>query len=196
VSTVIPGMTKAAWAMKREELEKRGVSESKFVYRLSRAGYRKEWGGRYREPGIGYRILAFVLRLLPKIGPLRALAFHPPGQQAEALFAASFTQTVDQYRGRLREEQSDSLWLENRDFDTGQITRPTEYRMADDAYSKLAIQLAKKPPGSIEPALVADVLRFYRDPELPYATKRHGKAWRDTLAALAKLKLQALAAAR
>ena len=89
--------------------------------------------------------------------------------------------------------RASQLQLENRDFDTGNVTRPTEYRMADEAYAQLAIKLADKDPGSVDPKLRANILEFFHDPDLPFAGKKDPKKWEKTLAALGKLKNNGLA---
>jgi hypothetical protein len=189
VSSVIPELTRVAWHMKKEELAgaRPTVSKRKFVYNLSRASYRKEWHEKYQKPGIGARILAFLIRILPKIGPLKALSFQPPTPQTAALFETSFDRTLDEYRRLLTDQRSHRLALEDRDFDTGNATRGGEYRLADDTYSKLLRKLAEKDPATIDSALLHNVFDFYQDLRLPYATKKNAQDWQETLAALNKL---------
>jgi len=189
VSVVIPELTRAAWHMKKDELAsaRPAVSKRKFVYNLSRASYRREWHEKYQKPGIGARILAFLIRILPKIGPLKALSFQPPTPQTTALFETSFDRTLDEYRRLLTDESAHRLVLEDRDFDTGNATYGGEYRLADDTYSKLARKLAEKDPATIDPALLHNVFDFYQDLRLPYATKKNAQDWQETLAALNKL---------
>ena len=107
--------------------------------------------------------------------------------QTAALFERSFDRTLDEYRQLLADESAHRLVLEDRDFDTGNPTRPCEYRLADDTYSKLARQLARKEPSAIDPTLLKNVLTFYRDLQLPYATKKSPADWEQTMAALDKL---------
>jgi hypothetical protein len=189
VSAVIPELTRVAWHLKKDELRKSqpAMSRRKFVYNISHASYRKEWHEKYRKPGIGTRILAFFIRILPKIGPLKALSFQPPTPQTAALFELSFDRTLDEFRKLLAEENAHRLVLPDRDFDTGNPTRPCEYRLADDTYSKLARKLASQDPSAVDPALLKNVLNFYRDLKLPYATKKSPKDWQQTVAALDKL---------
>jgi hypothetical protein len=192
VSILIPEMTRIAWHLKKDELaaskQRMTISKRQFVYNLSRASYRKEWKDNYREPGIWARILAFLMRILPKVGPLKALSFKPPTAQTLNLFETSFNRTLEEYRNLLRQESSGKLALDDRDFDTGLPTRPTEYRLADDAYAKLARELAKKDRASINPEMLHDILAFYRDPNLQYATRKDRKKWAETLTALEKLR--------
>jgi len=190
VSSIIPEMTKVAWKLKKDELIKAqpGISRRKFTYNLSRASYRKEWDGQYEKPGIGARILAFLFRILPKVGPLKALSFHAQTPQTDKFFQDSFNQTIDSYRGLLKEQSANALQLTNRDFDTGAVTRPGEYRMADNAYSKLAIKLAEKDPAAIDAKLRDNILAFFKDLKQPYATKEDPKEWQQTVAAVEKLR--------
>jgi hypothetical protein len=190
VSSIIPKASRVAWDIHKDELQKAqpGLQRNRFVYSLSRASYRKNWSRKYKEPGIGTRLLALVVRILPKVGPLSALAFRAPTQQTEQLFEKSFVATLDTYRALLREAGAGTLHLPNRNFDTGALTRPGEYRMADDTYSLLAINLAQKDPASLDPALRRNVLAFFSDPKQPFATRRDPKQWQKTVAALDKLK--------
>jgi hypothetical protein len=190
VSAIIPEMTKVAWKLKKDELTKAqpGLSRRKFVYNLSRASYHKEWDGEYEKPGIGARILAVLFRILPKIGPLKALSFRAPTPQTDRLFQESFNKTLDSYRELLKVENARQLQLTNRDFDTGEVTRPGEYKMADKAYSKLAVKLADKEPAAIDPKLRDNILAFFKDLNQPYATKDDPKEWQATVAAVEKLR--------
>ena len=190
VSVVIPAVTRATWRIKRKELVKADpkMTRRRFVYNISRGSYRKEWNGKFREPGIGTRILAFIIRILPKIGPLKALSFKPPTPQTESLFQSSFERTMTEYRRLLTDAGAGRLSLPNQDFDTGQPTRPGEYRLADEAYAKLVRKLADRDPAALDPKLRADVLAFYRDLSQPFATKKNPKDWQKTVAAIEKLR--------
>jgi hypothetical protein len=190
VSAVIPELTRVAWNIRKDDLVKAkpSLTRRKFVYNLSKASYRKEWDGKYKGPGFGARVLAFFIRILPKIGPLKALAFKPPTKQTAALFETSFNRTLDEYRSLLTAAGAGHLTLDDRDFDTGKPTRPGEYRLADDAYAKLAEKLAEKEVASIDAAVLKNVLEFYRDPQAPYATRHDPKEWQKVQAALGKLR--------
>jgi hypothetical protein len=100
------------------------------------------------------------------------------------------------YRDLLAQAGAGTLHLPDRDFDTGALTKPMEYRMADDTYSLLAINLAQKDPGSIDPALRQNVLAYFNDPDQSYATKRDPMQWQKTLVALGKLRTAQASASR
>jgi hypothetical protein len=190
VSTFIPALTRAAWTTKKKELMavQPTITRKKFLYNIKRAQYRREWKEKYQEPGIGTKILAFIIRILPKIGPLKALSFLPPTPQTESLFQLSFDRTLDEYRKLLADTGAGCLSLPNRDFDTGQLTRPGEYRLADETYAELAEKLADKDPDKVSPDIRANVLNYFSDLSQPYAVKKDPKKWVKTVAAIEKLK--------
>jgi hypothetical protein len=190
VSQFIPYMTRVAWKTQKDELMKAqpGLVRRKFVYRLSRAEYRKSWNEKYQRPGPGASVLAFVIRILPKVGPLKVLAFKAPTPQAEKLFETSFLKTLDLYTDLLKQQRSGQLQLPNHDFDTGHPTAPGEYRLADETFGELAQKLADQDPASVDPELRRTVLMFYGNGNTAPATKQKPEEWRKTMEAVAKLR--------
>ena len=147
-------------------------AKRKFLYRLSRSDYEKEWGKDYTKPGFGTRVLSALLRYMPKIGPFKALAFNNPTAQTEDLYFKSINTTVDQYRAFLEEVRADSLVLPNRDLDTGKMTKAAEYSLTDDTYAKLLDQLAERKFDLTSPELRDNILQFYSDLSAPIDTKK------------------------
>ena len=191
ISKIIPEMTRVALLSRKKEIVRDTPNFNKkvFLYNLSRAQYQKEWGTEYRRPGVGTRILAFFLRLVPKFGPFKALAFKIPTTQTEDMYIKSINKTVDDYGALLRQERTGKLLLSDLDCDTGRPTRAGEYSLADDTYARLLGDLAKKKFDQTPPELREDILSFYSDLTAPIATKRDAKAWKATLDDLDKLKL-------
>ncbi len=113
VAHLVPEGTKIAWELKRDEIVKAapGTTREKFIYNLSRAEYRKQWGGEYEHPGPLARVMAFLFRLVPKIGPFKAVAFRPPTAETVRLFMMSFNRTVEDYRGLLSKARAGRLDL-------------------------------------------------------------------------------------
>ena len=138
VSGLIPRATRIAWAMKGKEIEKHspGMGRRKFLYNISRASYEKEWGINYDRPSFLDHLVAFVLRLVPPIGPLRDIRFKTPDAASESLFMESFDRTLDRYRSLLKDAGEGKLRLENLNFDTGKPARSGTYRLADEAAAK------------------------------------------------------------
>ena len=190
VSKQIPQATRIAWTLKKDEIQKDapGITKRKFLYNISRASYEKQWGKNYQQPTFWEKFLAFLYRLLPKIGPLRVLQFRTPTPQTEKLFEQSFNATLDRYRALLSDEAAGHLELINMNFDTGVMTGPGKYRMNDDAHAKLLGKLAEQKFAEASPAVREEILHFYSDPGAPYATKRDAKAWAKVQAQLEQLK--------
>jgi Zinc dependent phospholipase C len=186
VSTVIPRTTKVAWHLKRDEIQHSDLSETKtkFIYNISNSGYRKDWGDVYEKPGFFARFKAFIVRLLPKIGPFRALAFHPPPPAIEQIYMHSFNETLDHYRALLLAEQKDELQLPNENLDTGEVTEPADYRLADETYAKLLDKTNGKP---VSDTLRLNILAYYADPDQAFATKKSREAWQKVLDELSRL---------
>lgn len=191
VSNVIPEMTKVAWQEKKNEIQKDqpGITERKFIFNLSRASYRKRWSERYRSPGIGTRILAFLIRIIPKVGPFRALSFRTPTPEAEQLFMVSFNATIYDYR-QIAKEQGDlgHLTISNDNFDTGSVTGPGQYPLADNTYAELVDRLDKDHFKTISPQLRAALLSYYSNLNAPFHTKRNKKEWKRVVTEIAELK--------
>ncbi len=190
VSTIIPEMTKVAWQVKAGDIEKAvpGITRHKFIYAMRRSAYEKEWGKQYEKPGILARFLAIVFRFFPKVGILRALSFKPPTPEAEKMFLESYETTVELYRQALAQIRGGRLELKNLDFDTGRPTRAGEYELCDETYGDLVLKLVERKFESVSPALRADILRFFGDPNAPFKTKKDKKKWPRIVGALGDLR--------
>jgi hypothetical protein len=191
VSRIIPQMTQIALKTHKKEIMKEtpDFAKQKFLYRLSRSEYEKEWGKDYTKPDFGTRFWSVVLRYMPKVGPFKALAFNSPTPKTEDLYFKSINTTVDQYRLYLQQVGSDSLDLANCDFDTGKETRAAEYSLTDETYAKLLGQLTARKFDLTSPDLRANILNFYSDLSLPLETKKDSARWQIVLADLDQLKL-------
>lgn len=190
VSQLLPKATRVAWSLKKSEIMKDepGVTKRKFLYNLSRASYQKNWGNDYQRPTLGERLLAFLARIIPKIGPLKVLQLRTPTPEAERLFEASFNASLDRYRTLLAGVASGHLDLPNDNFDTGEITGPGKYRLNDETQAELLDALAKQTFRGVSPELRAELLEFYGHPDAPYATKNKRKEWAKVQAELEQLK--------
>ena len=179
VSQLLPKATRIAWSLKKDQIMKDepGITKSKFLYNLSRASYQKNWGTAYQPPTFGERFTAFLVRILPKVGPLRVLQLQTPTPQAERMFEASFDKTLQRYRDLLDREAAGHLELPNDNFDTGGVTGPGKYRLNDETQAELLDALAKQNFNGVSPELRAELLEFFAHPDAPYATKSKPKEW-------------------
>ena len=171
------------------------MTKRKFLYNVRRSSYEQEWGKEYERPGSFARFLAFLFRIVPKVGPFKGLALQLPTAQTEALFMQSFNKTLELYRANLRGLSTGTLRLENMDFDTGKPSRPGEYSLADYTYGRLLRELRKKNFQGMTAELRANLLEFYTNPK-PFSTgklkgrKSDAKTWQETLAAAEQLRTQ------
>jgi hypothetical protein len=191
VSRMIPEMTKIALRTHEKDMMKETPSfaKKKFLYRLSRSDYEKEWGKDYKKDGFKTRLFSVLLRYMPKIGPFKALAFNNPTPQTEDLYFKSINTTVDQYRIYLEQVRAGSLELVNCDFDSGKETKAAEYTLTDETYAKLLGQLAQRKFDLTSPELRDNILVFYSDLSAPIETKKDPDDWQRVLGSLDQLKL-------
>jgi hypothetical protein len=194
ISRLIPQLTQVALETHKKDLirETPDFARHKFLYRLSRSDYEKEWGKTYTKPGIGTRILALCFRYLPKVGPLKGLGFNNPTPQTEDLYIKSIDTTTDRYRALLEEARIHKLVLPNCDLDSGELTSAAEYSLADDSYARLLAELSARKFDLTTPKLRDDILAFYSDLSLPIETKKNAARWQKVLSDLDQLKAAAL----
>jgi hypothetical protein len=190
VSQLLPKATRIAWSLKKDDIMKDqpGMTRKKFLYNLSRASYQKNWGNQYQPPTFGEKFLAFLARILPKIGHLRTLQLKTPTPETERIFEESFNATLDRYRHLLSQVDTDQPDLPNDNFDTGEITGPGKYRLNDETHAKWLHALAKETFSGASPEVRAELMEFFGHPDAPYATKRKPKDWAKVQAELEQLK--------
>lgn len=190
VSVVIPEMTRVALLNRRADQvpEVHDHAHRKFLYQISRTNYEKEWGRGYRRPGFGSRVLAFFLRIIPKVGPASALAFKVPTAQTEDMYIKSVNKTTDNYNSLLHQVKASDLKFPNTDCDTGQDTHAAEYSLADATYAHLLLELDKQHFAQLTPELRNNILAYFSNPNAPYHDKRNRKKWAQIQQALERLK--------
>ncbi|HEV7219735.1 MAG TPA: zinc dependent phospholipase C family protein [Terriglobales bacterium] len=193
ISTIIPEMTRVALLNRKKEVirDTWNSNEKTFLYHVSRTSYQKEWGRGYRKPGFGARVLAFFLRIVPKIGPFKALGFKIPTTKTEDMYIKSINQSVDDYGTALKQTKNGQLDLPDMDFDTGRPTAAGEYSLADKTYAHLLDDLAKKHFDQLAPDLRQNILDFYASGKPLISAKKDKKsvsAWQKTQDELNQLK--------
>jgi hypothetical protein len=187
VSRVIPEMTQVALATREHHIhEKDNKAKKQFLFHLSRADYEKEFGAKYRRPGIFARILAFFLRLIPKFGPFKALAYKDPTPTTEDLYFRSMNNVVTHYHTLVQEAERGDLSFPDRNLDTGEFTQPGKYDLADKAYADLARKLQEQEFAGVTPALKQNILAFFAGPVKDAKEKK--EEWKKTQRALLALK--------
>jgi len=191
VGTLVPKLVNTAWASKRDQVDQAGqVSQDPVTFTFSRDEFEREYGHDYRRPGLGVRIVAWLVRIVPKIGPFKPLAFKAPTPEAQRLFLSSFATVVDHYHQLLADVKAGRLTIVDRNFDTGLPVKAGAYGLVDETYAALLSRLASRQFLHVDAALRADLLTFYRDLDAPIATKKDAHDWRLLLAQLEVLKAQ------
>jgi hypothetical protein len=190
VSETIPEMTQVALRTHKKEImrEVPDFEKKEFLYRLSRADYEKEWGKEYERAGFGTRFLAVLLRIVPKVGPLKALDFKTPTPKTESMYFASINLTADKYGAYLKAVRARTIKLTDNDLDSGKPTVAAEYSLADDTYAKLLAQLAGDKFRNTTTPLQTNILAFYADPSAPIETKKDPERWQKVRANIDELR--------
>jgi hypothetical protein len=168
VATTIPGMTKVAWGKKRDAIRNviPGAQKTTVVFNLRRREYEREFGADYEKAHGFARFLGFMYRLIPKIGPFRALSFSVPTPEAERLFLTSFTATRERFKQSLDAVSAANLHLVNTDFDTGKPTALGESALADETYDDLLGKLADHKFANVSADLQKNLVAHYGDVHL------------------------------
>jgi hypothetical protein len=112
-------------------------------------------------PTLFDKVAAFFVGILTKRHSLTKLDVIIPTKTTEQLFLQAWTETHETYKKRVADIDAGQLHLSNLDFDTGEPTRIQEYKLADNAYSKLLLLLSRNNFQGVSPSLKANILAFY-----------------------------------
>jgi len=186
VKELIPSATRAAWKTKRKEIRELNpsVRRRSYVYTIRRQKYYKEFGKERDKSKFGESVLAFLIRIAPKWGPLKILKFRIPNKEAEKIFLESFDKTIVNYRHEVTGASKGRMELSNIDWDTGKKTMQGEYSLADKTYSDWVIKLKERKFETITSPMKRNILTFYKDHSDPGIDNEQ---WQETLAALEEL---------
>jgi hypothetical protein len=189
IKNLFPTVTRAAWAGKKKEIVKAnpGMTRRKFEYKMRRANYYREFGKRHERPGFFPGVLAVVVKVMPKVGPLRALRIRIPGPEAEKIFIRSFDTVQVHFTIALKKLNTSDISLDNIDYDTGHDTSPGEYILADETYSDLLLKLSAKNFTNVDAALRKNIVWFYGSCNTSIAAMAGREKWEQMTVALDSL---------
>ncbi len=164
VSRTIPAATRIAWAERQRDIRRTqpGVTRSKFIYLMSRSSYEREWGKQYDRPTRRDQFAAALVKLIPSVGPLRALSFKMPTPDVEKLFMRSFDTSIAEYTAQLDQARAKTLKIANPNYDLGQTVKPGVYVLQDQAYRFWLRQLAAKHYQTMAPDMRDELLNYFR----------------------------------
>ena len=186
VSQIIPEMTKVALLVKGDQLQQEipNFNRQRFLYRLSDADYQKSWGSGYQKPGPGAHVMAAVFKVVPKVGPFRAIDFKEPTAKTENLYLKSVDDTVAHYGTALHQVRDKDLQTSEINLDTGKPTERGAYPLADVTYRELLDALAYQEFINMTPGVEESILHFYDGFGFPKAGTRLDNCvverWRKT----------------
>jgi len=163
VRDMFPAIIHRAWHLKKKEImaNDHNASRSSFKYRMSKRAFDKEFGGNYSRPSFKARLIAFIIGVLPKIGPLKSLKFKDPGPEGEKLFNASIDSILFQYTIAVQQVSRQKVALKNIDYDTGMPTKIGEYELTDKTYSEWLKHLQKQHFVNADDKLKQRLAAFY-----------------------------------
>jgi hypothetical protein len=110
--------------------------------------------------------MAVMFKVVPKVGPFRAIDFKEPTSKTEDLYFKSVDQTVSGYGEALKQVKNNELQTPEIDLDTGKPTKYGEYPLADVTYRELLDELAAKNFADMTPELRNSILNFYSEFDL------------------------------
>ena len=145
------------------------------------------WDQYRKKAGVGTYMLAGLIYILPKIGPIKLVAIKGPTAATEAEYVRSVNRSTDALSNALGSFGKPRAGLPNRDLDTGAPVQPGQYRLTDETYARLLDRLVADPKHSVPPGLKADIQHYYADPSAPIATKRNPSKWAQVQANLQTL---------
>ena len=180
----------------------------------ARVATENDWQSYRRKAGIGTYMLAGLLFVIPKIGPLKMVDIKGPTEATEAAYIHSVILATDQLRrtlarftppsatqpaganiasrpettGQANQALSDPLHpLPNLDLDTGRVVTPGGYSLTDTTYASLLHTLTRQPNEPIPPGIKRDIQAYYANPDAPITTRKDPQKWAQVQADLATL---------
>jgi hypothetical protein len=189
VRTLISAFAEAELVLHRHQFPAQPNDENYAVFseRVSRTNYDRHWKHAFKGPGVGAHMLAVLVFIVPKMGPVSDLAIKIPTPETEEWYLKSVNHSVDVYRDLLTKIRTGAqfrLGLANLDLDTGKVTRPGSYPLTDKTYAELLQRLTARPERIVPTRLKKNVLEYYSDPDAPIVTKKNKKAWGRVMAEL------------
>ncbi|MBW4889451.1 zinc dependent phospholipase C family protein [Mucilaginibacter sp. HMF5004] len=191
VKSLLPGLTHAAWAIKKNEIKRNDstATGSKFHYRMNRRKYYEEFGTKREKLSFKARVFAFIIKVLPKVGPLKVFKFKDAGPEGEKIFIKAFDTMLVHYATAittLRTQKTPGLI--DIDFDTGQYTRMGEYELADETYSDLVLKLEDNKYIYLTKPLQQNILDFFNNDHRSAFMQKEPDKWKKTILAVDMIK--------
>ena len=136
----------------------------RFAARVAQTNYERKWKRTKRGPGVKAHLLAVLVWIVPKVGPVSDLAIKIPTIQTEEDYFRSVDHTADHFAEtlhRLQSEMDDPLVFANLNLDTGNAIEYKKYPLADQTHEELLARLTARPGRIIPPGLKRQLLAYF-----------------------------------
>jgi hypothetical protein len=171
IKSLLPNIVRTGWAKKKSEIRKLqpDATARSFSYRMKNRMYYHEFGkDHYQKAGFFQSIIARLIPVLPKVGPLAKLKFKAPTPEAEQLFIRSFDTTLVKYDLVIAGlHKGNAIHLPNKTLDTGHQTVWGEYPIADESYEAFLLMHSEQKFGNVHPDIKANLLLFFKTSNTP-----------------------------
>jgi hypothetical protein len=186
---------------KHEPAEPASKERDDYDAQVAAAAAKDDWEHYRHHSGVGTYMLAGIIFIIPKIGPLRLVAVKGPTEDTEERYLHSLLLSTDALRRDLvrftvpavatnaspLRPHNNRHPLPNRDLDTGKVVQPGGYPLTDSTYAALLHRITIDPTQQIPPGIKEDVQAYYQNPDSPINTKKDVTAWKHVQADLATL---------
>jgi hypothetical protein len=186
---------------KHEPAEPTSRERDEYAAQVAAAAANDNWESYRHHAGIGTYMLAGVIFILPKFGPLKLVAVKGPTEDTQAEYLHSLMHSTAAFRRDLvrftvpavaanaspLRPRNNRHPLPNRDLDTGRVVQPGGYPLTDSTYAALLHRLAIDPTQKIPPGIKEDVQAYFANPESPITIKKDDSKWQQVQADLTTL---------
>ena len=140
-------------------------------------------GDGYHQPGFRTRLVTWVLRVVPKFGPFKSLAFRAPTPEVEKMFMASFNATRGKLSGAARDVCAGRLELREREFRPWRAGAAGKYVGTDQLMTSCWGDSRTTSSPESPADLRANILDYYKDRKPPAVPppRKSGAEWAKVL---------------
>jgi hypothetical protein len=162
--------TGIAWQLYQADIERIDPSATaeRFVSSMSRADFEQTFGDSYRQAGAFTKLFAWMVKLVPDVGPLSDLPYKALPQEAQQQFTGAFDHVLREYRTVVARGSRPGATLADRNLDTGRPALRGDYAPADEAWAELVETLDEHDFATASSEVRDQVVRFYQQPARPH----------------------------
>lgn len=161
--------TGIAWQLYQADIQRidPAATAQSFVSSMSREDFEKQFGDSYREAGYFARAFAWIVKLVPEVGPFQSLPYKALPQEAQNQFRTALDDVLREYRSVVTRTRRPGTTLADRNLDTGRPSLRGDYAPADEAWAEYVETLDEHDFASASSEVREEVVRHYRQPARP-----------------------------